>query len=75
MRLKKILSAITSLALSATVFTGVNLSGSLKADAVQSNWKFDFGGSGAASGYTGVSASDGYNSSRGYGFNQTWNMA
>jgi hypothetical protein len=39
-RLKKILSAITSLALSATVFTGVNLN--VKADAAQSNWKFDF---------------------------------
>lgn len=72
-RLKKILSAITSLALSATVFTGVNLN--VKADAAQSNWKFDFGAGGVASGYTGVSASDGYNSGRGYGFNQTWNMA
>jgi len=45
-RFKKILSAITSLALSATVFTGVNLN--VKADAAQSNWKFDFGAGGVA---------------------------
>lgn len=40
----------------------------LKADAATVNWKFDLGGSGTAGGYTGVSAGDGYNSSRGYGF-------
>lgn len=36
-----------------------------------SHWKFDFGGGGAASGYTGVSASDGYNAGKGYGFANT----
>lgn len=36
--------------------------------AANTYWKFDFGAGGTASGYTGVSASDGYNSSRGYGF-------
>ena len=30
--------------------------------------KYDFGGLGTESGYIGVSASDGYNSSKGYGF-------
>ena len=38
------------------------------ASAANTEWKFDFGGGGTASGYTGVSASDGYNASRGYGF-------
>lgn len=33
--------------------------------------KFDFGGLGTAEGYIGVSASDGYNSSKGYGFANT----
>ncbi len=34
-------------------------------------YHFDFGGNGTASGYTGVSASDGYSASRGYGFANT----
>ncbi len=34
-------------------------------------YHFDLGGGGTASGYTGVSASDGYNASRGYGFADT----
>ncbi len=33
--------------------------------------KFDFGGLGTAAGYIGVSAKDGYNSSKGYGFANT----
>ena len=33
--------------------------------------KFDFGGLGTAGGYTGVSASDGYSVSKGYGFSDT----
>ena len=33
--------------------------------------KFDFGGLGTANGYIGVSASDGYSSSKGYGFENT----
>ena len=33
--------------------------------------KFDFGGLGTADGYTGVSASDGYDPSKGYGFAST----
>ena len=38
------------------------------ASAANTYWKFDFGGNGAASGYTGVSASDSYQPDRGYGF-------
>lgn len=74
MNLKKIVSGLTSLALSVTAFGGIGFSGALKnsgAEAASANWKFDFGGKGAASGYTGVSASEGYNSGKGYGFAQT----
>ncbi len=44
-------------------------------NAAASGYRFDFGGGGTANGYIGVSASDGYNSARGYGFNQTYNVA
>ncbi len=40
-------------------------------EAAASNYKFDFGSGGTASGYTGVSASTGYSSSLGYGFANT----
>lgn len=77
MKIKKLLSGLTSLALSLTAFAGLNPSApeKLVANAAQANWKFDFGGNGAASGYTGVSASDGYNASKGYGFAETANVA
>ncbi len=42
-----------------------------EAAAATTNYNFDFGGSGTASGYTGVSASTGYSSSTGYGFANT----
>ncbi|MBR4200815.1 MAG: RICIN domain-containing protein [Oscillospiraceae bacterium] len=38
------------------------------ASAASTYWKFDFGNGGVASGYTGVSASTGYDAGRGYGF-------
>ncbi len=41
------------------------------ADAAGTEWKFDLGGGGAASGYTGVSAANGYSASAGYGFANT----
>ena len=78
MKIKRFLSGLTSLALSVTALAGAGASGSLrpaKVTAAQSDWRFDFGGAGAAGGYTGVSASDGYNSGRGYGFAQTWNVS
>lgn len=71
MKFRKIVSGLTSLALSLSAFSGVGmtrLADKFQANAASGNWKFDFGGSGAAGGYTGVSASDGYNASRGYGF-------
>lgn len=78
MKTKKLLSCLTSLALSLSAVTGLGIGTNRKAVEAQAaavNWKFDLGGNGAASGFTGVSASDGYNSSRGYGFAQTGNVA
>ena len=76
MRFKRAISGLTSLALSLTAFAGLgNAVPEVKSHAAQANWKFDFGGNRAASGYTGVSAGDGYNASRGYGFAQTGNVA
>ena len=43
--------------------------------AANTYWKFDFGGGGTESGYTGVSASDGYNANRGYGFSSGTNVS
>ena len=54
-----------------TVSTGIIPEKSLNASAVQSEWKFDLGGSGTESGYTGVTATDSYNKSAGYGFANT----
>ncbi|MBR6242381.1 MAG: GDSL family lipase, partial [Ruminococcus sp.] len=77
MKFKKLVSGAASLALSLSGLAGISHAApanTLKASAAATNWKFDFGGSGAASGYTGVSATDGYNASRGYGFAQTGNV-
>lgn len=74
MKFRKILGGLTSLAMSLSVVAGVSTTlppNTLTANAAQTDWKFDFGGKGAAGGYTGVSATDGYNSGRGYGFAQT----
>ncbi len=77
MKAKKLLSGLTSLAVafSAGAFSSVIPQNMLTSDAAAVNWKFDFGGAGAANGYTGVSATDGYNASKGYGFAQTANVA
>ena len=77
MKAKKLLSGLTSLALSLSAFAGLGVTDSFRPTGAKaaSSWKFDFGGSGAASGYTGVSATDGYNAGRGYGFAQTGNVS
>lgn len=78
MKLKKLLSGLTSAALALSAFAGISLSApapGLTADAATANWKFDFGGGGTAGGYTGVSATEGYSASKGYGFAQTGNMS
>ena len=78
MKIRKLLGGLTSLALSLSAVTGLGTAEQIKpisASAAQSDWNFDFGGSGAANGFTAVSATDGYNSGRGYGFAQTNNVA
>lgn len=42
--------------------------------AATNEYKFDFGAGGTANGYIGVSAQDGYNAARGYGFNMPGSM-
>lgn len=72
MNFKKILStAITGVFLLsfATLFPTDKMS------AATTDYKFDFGSGGTQSGYIGVSATDGYSSSKGYGFNTPSNMA
>ena len=58
MKVKKLISGLTSAALSLTAFAGLGTApqNPVTAQAAGGNWKFDLGGSGAASGYTGVSA-------------------
>ena len=70
MKFKRLLSGITAAALSLSAFTGLGFTpqNPVTADAAGGNWKFDLGGNGAASGYTGVSANDAYSASKGYGF-------
>lgn len=75
MKFKKILSAFTSFMVCASFLTIMPHFCVTKSSAVQSDWKFDFGGSGTQSGYTGVSASDAYSASKGYGFNTPANVA
>jgi len=62
---KRLLSGLTSAALAVSALSGI---AAPTASAAQANWKFDFGGGGTASGFTGVSASTGYSSSLSYGF-------
>ncbi|MBR4626687.1 MAG: RICIN domain-containing protein [Ruminococcus sp.] len=77
MKIKKLISGITSAALAFSVFSGIGTrypEKAFEAAAATANWKFDFGSGGVSSGFTGVSASDGYDASRGYGFAQTYNV-
>ena len=78
MSIRKIVSTLTAAMVSLTAFSGVGKIGSrfgIEAEAASSSYRFDFGSGGTAGGFTGVSATDGYNASKGYGFAQTWNMA
>lgn len=50
--------------------SGVSPSGTL-VQAAQTQWHFDFGGGGAANGYTAVEAGTDYSRSTGYGFANT----
>lgn len=78
MKLKKIASGLVSAAMSLTVFSGMIEKPSttaLETKAANANWRFDLGGNGTESGFTGVSAADAYSASKGYGFAQTGNVA
>ena len=57
-RTSRVLSGVTSAMMALSAFSGLSANTALKASAATTNWKFDLGGSGAASGYTGVSAYD-----------------
>ncbi len=67
-RLKRFVSGVTASALALTAFAAMPEIADRRAEAAAANWKFDLGGAGTASGYTGVSAGTGYNASNGYGF-------
>ncbi len=71
-RFKKLTGLLSAAAMSLTLLQGMPMS---KASAASDYWKFDFGGGGTASGYTGVSASTKYNSGLGYGFSSDCNVA
>lgn len=70
--IKKIMGTLLACTMALpTVSTGILPEKSLNASAVQTEWKFDLGGGGTESGYTGVSATNGYSTSAGYGFANT----
>ncbi|MDE5563950.1 MAG: RICIN domain-containing protein [Oscillospiraceae bacterium] len=68
---QRILSTLLACSLAMPGMTAGMLSDSTLTVSAASNWKFDFGGGNVSSGYTGVSASDGYNAGKGYGFANT----
>ena len=70
----KILSALLACVMAIPAIPA-GVASTMTASAATANWKFDFGNGGTSSGYTGVSASTGYNSSLGYGFAQTGNVS
>ncbi len=75
--MKQLLRKLTAAAASFTVTAALAAllpAGTLTASAASDYWKFDFGGGGVEGGYTGVSASDGYNAGRGYGFSGGTNV-
>ncbi|MBR6581960.1 MAG: hypothetical protein IKK66_11780, partial [Ruminococcus sp.] len=67
----KIIAALISAAIT---MTAVTFPAPMKTDAESDSLivrKFDLGGLGVADGYIGVSASEGYDASKGYGFANT----
>jgi len=71
---KRILGGLLALAMALPVLPS-GITDKMTAAAATANWKFDFGGAGATSGYTEVKASTGYSASLGYGFAQTGNVS
>lgn len=64
---RKLQAAAASLILTASFAAAFPIN-SVPASAAEIYWKFDFGNGGVANGYTGVSASTGYDAGKGYGF-------
>ena len=74
MIMKKILSGMTSLALSLTMLAGIDtVRPEVQANAATTSWKFDLGAT-TESGYTSVGATYGYTSDRGYGFSNCYKV-
>ncbi|MBR0484004.1 MAG: RICIN domain-containing protein, partial [Oscillospiraceae bacterium] len=71
---QKLISALVACAM-AIPAVPAGITSTMTASAATANWKFDFGGDGTTSGYTGVTASTAYSSSLGYGFAQTGNVS
>lgn len=67
---KRIAGAVVSSAVALTAAVG-GISVNNEVSAAVTNYHFDFGNGGGASGYTAVTASTGYDASRGYGFADT----
>lgn len=66
---------LTTLLLFFTGIAGLTSYPSTVAYAATGNYQFDFGNKGTQNGFIGVSASDAYDSNKGYGFHETGNMA
>ncbi|MDE5792347.1 MAG: GDSL family lipase, partial [Oscillospiraceae bacterium] len=66
---KQFLSSLLAIALAVPAIPS-GISNTITASA-ETNWKFDLGGGGTASGYTGVSAATAYSKELGYGFANT----
>ncbi len=66
--LRKLLGLATTFSMSAALIQAMPLTSVPEVSAASDYWKFDFGGGGTASGYTGVTASTSYSASAGYGF-------
>lgn len=69
----KILRALTAAALAVALLPAIPDSG-IQTSAAADHYRFDFGSKGVTNGFIGVSASDGYDAGRGYGFAQPSNM-
>ena len=70
----RLTAALSALMLSAGL-AGAAPSGPFSVSAASESWRFDFGNGGTESGYTGVSASTGYDAGRGYGFSAGTNVS
>lgn len=71
---RRLIGSLLAGAMALTGLSGSFLQQKPQVSAATTNWKFDFGNGGAASGFTGVNAGTGYDAGRGYGFSNTSNI-